>query len=196
MDFNFKSNWKWRESDSDLHQMRRENVFYWIKWTSMVEKRQFHQFSRNCQYLHLRLLIISDIIILENKTRLEVDLSVANFLDEKQLLPGLVSYWHQEPGPGTSVLSGSIPTPGRQPVLFRCSQLFWFILIQKTFSSFLTLNNITIKLFHSSTIPSQQERLSVRDFYQIEVSFFWQSSAIDKIKLMQSSFFVVAIKWK
>ena len=75
-------------------------------------------------------------------------------------------------------------------------QLFWFILIQKTFSSFLTLNNITIKLFYSSTIPRQQELLSVRDFYQIEVSFFWLSSAIDKIKLMQSSFFVAAIKWK
>ena len=72
--------------------------------------------------------------------------------------------------------------------LFWGRQLFWFILIQETFSSFLTLNNITIKLFHSSTIPRQQERLSVRDFYQIEVSFFWQSSAIDKIKLMQPSF--------
>ena len=71
----------------------------------MVEKRQFHQFSRNCQYLHLRLLIISDIIILENKTRLEVDLSVANFLDEKKttfawtgllLAPGAWP-WHLSP---------------------------------------------------------------------------------------------------
>ena len=69
----------------------------------MVEKRQFHQFSRNCQYLHLRLLIIfSDIIILENKTSLEANLSMTNFLDEKTTFAwiGLLlapETWHLSP---------------------------------------------------------------------------------------------------
>ena len=95
LDFNFKSNWKWRESDSDLHQMRRENAFYWIKWTSMFEKRQFRQFSRNCQYLHLRLLIFL-IIVEDDRSSLQDKLCFykteeTNFCLD---LSSLTATWH------------------------------------------------------------------------------------------------------